>query len=263
MEWELFEKMASELATEKQTTTLMFALHNEPLLDKRLFEWVKYIKVKSGEKRCVIVTNGELLDKYGLVQMLHSGLDQLIVSLNAHAKETYEVVNAGLDFDRVMKNVHYLLSDRDMKPKVELRFALTKENEHEVPQAVNYWKARGIHTKVRGITNRAGSLDNYARLKPEDAPYTGALLGRIWRRLMATARGAIGCDLPFYQMNVLFNGDVILCCHDWNRATVVGNARTSSLREIWNSDRMNEIRQLILRKRYQQINSCRECSLAQ
>ena len=261
MEWELFEKIASELASEKQLPTVMFALHNEPLLDKRLFDWVKHIKARSPERRCIIVTNGELLDKFSLTEMLQSGLDQLIVSLNAHTRETYERINTGLDFDRVMKNIHYAVSDRDMKPKVELRFALTQKNVHEVQPAVNYWKMLGIHTKVRGITNRAGSLDNYERLRLKDAHYTGALLWRVWKRLMSTARGFIGCDLPFYQMNVLFNGDVIVCCHDWNRTTVIGNLKTSSLREVWNSDTMNKIRRKILRKRYEQINSCRECSL--
>ena len=263
MEWELFEKIASELASEKQIPTFMFALHNEPLLDKRIFEWVKHIKARNSETRCIIVTNGELLDKFSLTEMLQSGLDQLIVSLNAHTRETYESINTGLDFDRVMRNVHYLLSDRDMKPKVELRFALTRENVHEVQPAVAYWKTQGIHTKVRGITNRAGSLDNYERLKLKDVHYTGALILRVWKRLMSTARGAIGCDIPFYQMNVLFNGDVIVCCHDWNRTTVVGNLKTSSLKEVWNSERLNKIRGLIVRKKYAQINSCRECSLVE
>lgn len=64
-----------------------------------------------------------------------------------------------------------------------------------------------------------------------------------------------------FPLTFQFNGDAIICCHDWNRATVVGNARTSSLREIWNSEKINEIRRLILRKRYGQIDSCQECSL--
>ncbi len=261
MERELFERIASEIASETQPSAVMFTLHNEPLLDKRLFDWVKHIKSRSPDKYCFIATNGELLDQFSLIEMLQSGLDRLTISLNAHSKETYESINTGLDYDRVIKNVYYLLSDQSMRQKVELRFALTKENVHEVQQAVDYWKMQGIHTKVRGITNRAGSLDSYERLRLKDAHYPGALLWRVWKRLMFTARGAIGCDLPFYQMNVLFNGDVIICCHDWNRATVVGNARTSSLKEIWNSDTMNKIRRLILRKRYGQINSCRECSL--
>jgi radical SAM protein with 4Fe4S-binding SPASM domain len=77
---------------------------------------------------------------------------------------------------------------------------------------------------------------------------------------MSSARGILGCELPFRQMCILFNGDVIVCCHDWNRATIVGNVRTSSLKEIWNSEKMNEIRRLIVKKRYEQINSCKECS---
>jgi len=160
-----------------------------------------------------------------------------------------------------MKNVYSLLSDRSMRQKVELKFLLTSESAHEVQQALEYWKMQGVQTRVCVITNRAGSLKNYERLRPKDARYTGPLLWRVWKRLMSIARGVIGCELPFYQMNILFNGDIIICCHDWNRAAIVGNARTSSLRETWNSERMNGIRRLILRKRYEQINSCKECSL--
>ncbi len=261
MEWELFERIASGLVSEKQTSTLVFALHNEPLLDKRLFDWVKHVKASSSETHCIIVTNGELLDRFGLAEMVQSGLDELIISLNAHTKETYESINTGLDFDRVMKNVHYVLLDRHTKPKVKLRFALTTENAHEVKLAVDYWKTQGVCTTVRGITNRAGSLDNFQRFRLKDTDYSGKVLWTVWKRLMSVARGFTGCDLPFYQMNILFNGDVIVCCHDWNRTTVVGNVKTGSLREIWNSERMNEIRRLILRKRYEQINSCKACSL--
>ena len=71
-----------------------------------------------------------------------------------------------------------------------------------------------------------------------------------------------GCYEPFYHLNILFNGDVILYYHDWHRATVIGNVRKSSLKEIWNSQKLNDIRRLILRKKYAQIVSCRNCSLA-
>jgi len=226
-----------------------------------LFDWVKHIKSISPDKSCTIVTNGEFLDRFSITEILQSGLDRLTISLNAHSRETYESINTGLDYDRVMKNVYYLLSDRSMRRKVELKFLLTGESAHEVKQALDYWKLQEVQTRVCVITNRGGSLDNYERLRLKDTQYSGAPLWRFWKRLMFIARGVIGCELPFYQMNILFNGDAIICCHDWNRATVVGNARTSSLREIWNSDRMNGIRLLILRKRYKQINSCKECSL--
>jgi len=261
MQEDLFQRIANELMSEMQFSTVVFALHNEPLLDRRLFAWVKQIKATSPNRYCIVSTNGELLDRFSSAEIVESNLDRLTISLNAHSRETYERINVGLDYERVMNNVCHLVSDGTMRQKVELRFALTKQNVHEVKRAVDYWKDQGVRTKVRGITNRAGSLDNYESLRVKEACYNGALPWRAWKRLMSIARGAIGCDLPFYQMNVLFNGDAIICCHDWNRGTVVGSARTSSLRAIWNSEKMNDIRRLILQKRYDQIGSCRGCSL--
>ncbi len=240
---------------------LMFALHNEPLLDKRIFDWVKYIKFINTKCYCIVPTNGELLDRFTVTEMVQSGLDQMNVNLSAHSKEMYDIMNTGLDYYRVIRNVHHLLSDKFMKQKMEMRFVLTQENAHEAQRAANYWKAQGIHIKVMKITNRAGALDDYERLRLKDSHYTGPFLLRIWKRLMSAVRSMIGCELPFYQMNILFNGDVVICCCDWKRAVIVGNVKTSSVKAVWNSERMNEIRRLILQKRYEMIPSCRECSL--
>jgi radical SAM protein with 4Fe4S-binding SPASM domain len=261
MEWDLFAKIAQELASETLLPSVAFELHNEPLLDKRIFDWVKYLKSISPDKRCAIVTNGELLDSFSSTDIRQSIVDSLVISLNAHSKEIYESINNGLDYDRVMNNISCLTSDQSLRQKVMLSFVLTEQNVHEVYQAMRYWRGQGVRTRVIGVANRAGTLDNYEVMRPKTEYYGSSLPLRVWRYLMAMARGVTGCPLPFYQMNVLFNGDVILCCHDWNRASVVGNAGTSSLREVWNSERMNEIRRSILRKRYQEIASCQECSL--
>ena len=159
-----------------------------------------------------------------------------------------------------MKNVSHLLSNQSLRQIIRLSYVLTEKNVHEVHQATDYWKTQGVKTRVIGLSNRAGSLDNYerARLKPA---YRGRpLLSRVWRSLMSGTGRVIGCHLPFYQMNVLFNGDAIICCNDWSRASVVGNAGTSSLGEIWNSAKVNEIRRLLLRKRYEELDSCKECA---
>jgi len=261
MEWDLFAKIAKELASEPLLSDVVFELHNDPLLDKRIFDWVKYVKSITPDKRCTIVTNGELLDNFSSTDIRQSKVDSLVISLNAHSKEMYESMNNGLDYDRVMRNVSRLLSDQSLRQKVMLSFVLTEQNVHEVYQATLHWKGQGVRTRVMGVANRAGTLDNYERIKTRTEYYGSPLPLRIWRYLMSMARGATGCPLPFYQMNILFNGDAILCCHDWNRASVVGNAGISSLREVWISERMNEIRRLILRKRYEDITSCQGCSL--
>lgn len=262
MEWELFQKIAVEAATEPLLASVLFELHNEPLIDKRALDCVSYVKSINPNKRCAIVTNGELLDRFSLNDIIQSNLDSLTVSLNAYSKEMYESINIGLDYDRVMKNVARLLSDETTRGKLGLSFVVTEDNAHEVYKATKYWKKQGVRTRVIAeIANRAGTLDSYERLRPKTGYRGTPFLSRLWRRLMTSAGQVTGCHLPFCQMNILFNGDVILCCHDWNRATVVGNVKINSLREIWNSKRMNEVRRLIIRKRYEQIDSCRDCSI--
>ena len=73
MEWSLFAKLADETASEPLLSTVLFELHNEPLLDERIFDWVKYLKSISPDKSCVIVTNGELLDSFSAPRFSVSG----------------------------------------------------------------------------------------------------------------------------------------------------------------------------------------------
>lgn len=138
MEWDLFAKIASESVSEPLLSTVVFELHNEPLLDKRIFDWVKYIKSISPNKTTVIVTNGELLDRFSSTDIVQSNLDTLVISLNAHSKEMYESINAGLDYDKVMKNVSYLISSQPVRQKVKLGFVLTEQNVDEVYEATKY-----------------------------------------------------------------------------------------------------------------------------
>jgi MoaA/NifB/PqqE/SkfB family radical SAM enzyme len=262
MEWGLFEKIVNEMQSATRISTVGFALQNEPLLDKRLFDWIKYMKSLCPGKGCIVTTNGEPLDRFSMEEIKQSGVDRIVISLNAFSKEVYEKINVGLDFDRVMSNVSNLLADQSLRPKVELSFRLTENNQAEVRSAVNYWKTRGVRTRVMGITNRAGSLVNYEDVRLKNTAQSIPRHKRFWRDAMSRLRGVLGCEIPFHRMDILFNGKTLMCCQDWNRAVTVGNVATASIKETFNSAEMNEARRLILRKRYKQIASCKECSSA-
>lgn len=262
MEWGLFEKIVAEMKSATQIATVGFALQNEPLLDKRLFDWIRYMKSLCPDKGCIVTTNGEPLDRFSREEIRQSGVDRICISLNAFSKEMYEKINVGLDFDRVMKNVSSLLEDQSLRPKVELSFRLTRDNQTEVSAAVSYWKTRGVRTRVMGISNRAGTLVNYEAVRLKKDSQGMPRRKRYWEHAMSRLRGVLGCENPFYRMDILFNGKTLMCCQDWNRAVIAGNVATASIKEVFNSTEMNEARRLILRKRYKQIASCRECSSA-
>ena len=79
------------------------------------------------------------------------------------------------------------------------------------------------------LNNRSGVLDSAAA---EVGPLVQPLVMR--------------CHYPFYKMLVDWNGDVLFCSNDWGREIVVGNVMTSSVRELWLSPEMLEVRRSLM-----------------
>jgi radical SAM protein with 4Fe4S-binding SPASM domain len=51
------------------------------------------------------------------------------------------------------------------------------------------------------------------------------------------------CYLPFYKLVIDYNGDILLCCNDWQRKHQgLGNINKNSLQDIWYSDNFKEVR---------------------
>ena len=67
------------------------------------------------------------------------------------------------------------------------------------------------------------------------------------------------CYYPFYLMQIDWNGDVLLCVHDWKKRVRFGNVEEASLLEIWNSDRFNEYRQMLMGS-MRSAEPCRSCN---
>lgn len=259
MDRELFEKIIDELAASKYRPRLLFELHNEPLLDERIFELIKYAKSRIPGTTCATVTNGQLLDKFTLQEIKESGIDGINVSVNAYSPELYHKISGGLDFDRIINNITNLISDESLKRKTTLSFVLTRENIKEVSQALRHWKSMGVKTRTIDLLNRAGSVSKYSSLKLKNKHSIFSLPIKFGKYLIARAIDITGCYDPLYHITILFNGDVILCCDDWNRANIVGNIKNSSIKEIWNSPSLNKIRKQILRKQYNQVAACKNC----
>ncbi|MFC1968359.1 radical SAM/SPASM domain-containing protein [Chloroflexota bacterium] len=262
MTWELFKNITDELFSIKYPVMLVFELHNEPLLDDRIFDFIKYVKSRNREIGCFLVSNGQVIDNFSLQEINQSDIDGLIVSLNAHSQEMFQKLNSGLNYYRIIRNIHLLISVESLKRKLMISFVLNQETAKEIPQALDYWKSMDVKTRIIELNNRAGTIADYNSMTLRSSNINFSLTEIIGRYLIDCTIGIIGCYETFYHMNILYNGDVIICCDDWNRATIVGNVRDKTIKQVWNSPPMNEVRRLILKKKYDQISSCRNCSKA-
>lgn len=77
-------------------------------------------------------------------------------------------------------------------------------------------------------------------------------------------KGPISCNAtPFYDHNVLLpNGDVLLCCMDYNRRHVIGNLIVDNYYEIFSGKVMAEIHRENMRSEFSAHSICRSCEWA-
>ncbi len=218
MEPELYDKIIKEVTAQPLLAGIMYELHNELRLDKRLPNWIKHFKSNNPDNWCIVVTSGELLDTFSLQQIKETDIDQIMVSLNAHSRETYQLVNHGLDYERVTANILNLLADSDLKKRLQINFAVTENNIHEIGRAAQYWYEKGIKTRIMSIINRAGTLKDYKHFELKKEYKGQPLPFHLWRSFIDSLGRLTGCHHLFVHMNILFNGDVILCCHDWGKS---------------------------------------------
>ncbi len=162
----------------------------------------------------------------------------------------------GLSWKQVNHNLE-LIANSPFLPKINifLRYIQQTENEAEYPAFQHYWNKRGLNVLAFEINNRAGTVKNYMRLLPNRSFFLRRLRKGMGRRFF---KGV--CPHAFSIMQVLHNGDVTLCANDWSNREVLGNANQSSLRQIYNTPRFQEIRTLMAEGRFEEIPACKDCS---
>ncbi len=70
------------------------------------------------------------------------------------------------------------------------------------------------------------------------------------------------CTSPFDDVVILWNGDVVLCCYDYDGFNVIGNINDSPLKKIWSSRRVKSLRETFSTLQTDALKLCGNCYLA-
>jgi len=234
---DLYEKIIDESAKRRVLRLAPF-LQNEPLRDPKIHERVAYAKSKMPRYTQIrLISNGALLTEEVGYKLIHAGLDKLIISIQSIEKEVYEETMRGLTFEKTMENVTKFVELKESlgtkNPDLEIWMVRTKYVEDKLKEHKAFWKDRGIKLKARKLNNQASpELEERMRLR-------GDIPNDDWAY-------ASHCSIPFWRAWITWTGDMILCCADWHRSTVLGNIYESSIEEIWNDAPYREYRERML-----------------
>ena len=68
------------------------------------------------------------------------------------------------------------------------------------------------------------------------------------------------CNYPSYKFFLDYNGDVLMCSHDWGKKNILGNLKNQSLKDIWLSEKSMDARKK-LNNADRTLSPCNVCDV--
>ncbi len=200
-----------------------FYVVGEPLLDKRLKDFIKYAK-DLGYSYVYITTNGLLANLERVKELVDNGLDSIKYSINASNKIDYKMIHRTDGFDIVMKNlkeVYKWKKNNNIKLKVFVSYISINNtrNEKEIDELFKNICDEYI---VMPAINQGGlipTINDISTKKDEDV----------------NGHFKLPCPYPFNSVVVTVEGYLTACCMDFENLLAYADLNKKSLKESWNN----------------------------
>jgi wyosine [tRNA(Phe)-imidazoG37] synthetase (radical SAM superfamily) len=268
MPFELYASLIGQMAEWDARDALDFvALHwfGEPLLHPQLGEMLTLAgqrlphllqrgALRNPVRGLSLSTNATLLDEAHARMLLDSPLTWLGVSVDGSDPETYEAMRVGGVFEQVVANVTHLLEINRREPRafptVAVQVIVTRTTAPQLGEFAARWEkllggAANARVELKPYTDWAGQVQAEELCAPDrrtDFLYLNC--GYLWDTMAIGADGAVG-----------------LCCYDVNARHDLGDARETSLYDLWHGASLNALRARMARGQLADLPLCANCAM--
>ncbi len=245
--------------TSKSVFYINYYFQGEPFLHPQFLDLIR--QAKKHKIYTATSTNAHFIDQKKAEEIIDSGLDRLIISIDGLTQETYENYRVHGNLAKVIEATKLLIAAKKEKksatPHLIFQFLAVKPNEHEIPAVFSLGKELGID-EVRIKTAQLYDYKNGNSLMPENEKYS-----RYVRTTDGTYKLKYKTGNHCWRMwsgSVLtWDGKVVPCCFDKDAQHVLGTIEQTPFNEIWNHKKYKNFRQAVLTGR-NQIDICQNCS---
>ncbi len=243
----------------RQLMYVTFYFQGEPLLLKAFPEMVKFIK-----KHRILVatsTNGHFLNAEMAMQLVESGLDRLIISLDGTDEATYTQYRRNGEFDRVIQNIKTMVETKrqakSSSPWIELQFIVFGHNEHQIDEIKSL--ARSLQVDQLSLkTAQIYSFEQGSPLIPSKQEFSRYAKNEEGN-YQIKSKLPNHCHRSWNTAVVTWDGDWVPCCFDKDAQYRFGNLHKDTVAQIKNKEPYRNFLTQIRRDR-KQIDICRNCT---
>ena len=235
----MFSKVIDE-ASLNSCKAITLASRGEPTLHKDLPEMLELIR----EKNFLDVkmnTNATKLNEILCRSILSSGVNELVFSVDAGTKDTYEAIRVGGKFDDVVQNINTFNEIRRTEfpdSRTVTRISGVKVNDsQDLDQMTEFWSERVDQVTIKPASPRWDSYNNELtyRLEP--------------------------CELLWERLYVWYDGKINPCDFDYKSYLSVGNIEEISIKDAWLGKGYNKLREAHSAAKRGKITPCDRCPM--
>lgn len=235
-----FEKLITE-AIEMGTRSLKLNYMNEPLLLPDLEDYIIYAK-KAGMINIFFSTNGSLLTAERSASLIKAGVTKIFISIDSVNARMYAKQRRQANYELVVENTKKFIEIRNSMglkyPLVRVNFLKNAENIGHEKEFIKIWE--GIADMII-IQEMNELIDNTSGI------------------FLNTDKTDYKCSFPFKQLVVDARGRILPCCCMNGIGHQIGHMKNLSLKEAWNSPKIEYLRNLHKNGDFMSDEICRRC----
>ncbi|MFT2111658.1 radical SAM/SPASM domain-containing protein [Marinomonas sp. 2405UD68-3] len=228
------KKILNEI--EGSTQIIGPGLWSEPLMGKDILMNLENIKLRG--LKISLNTNALLLNKEIASKLIEIGVDSITISIDATTNDTLKLIRGIRKLEKIEKHITQFLELRGEKsiPRLGVSFTKQPENIHEEQDFIKKWTEVVDFVRVGEIFEN-GKFPN----------------------IKVDQKKRIPCPELYNTMAIHTNGDVSICCLDGFKDVIVGNAVKEGVENVWNGEKLNEIRNHHELGQWDKIPFCKNC----
>ena len=201
-----FEEIVNKVMEKENIKFITITGFGEPLADKNLDKKIEFINKKYPKVKIIIFTNASLLTPKLIDRLLKLNIFKINFSVNGTRKNYKRFM--GLVYDDTIKKINlFLKSKGELKkefPLINMSLMILDDNKEDVKEFINTWIEKADSVMTYLPSDWAGGIDHGVVKTP--------FKDKRWP-----------CMALWRYVTVDVDGNVILCCRDYESEFKLGN----------------------------------------
>jgi radical SAM protein with 4Fe4S-binding SPASM domain len=240
MDLDLFKNIIDQ-ANEIGVGAITIASRGEPTLHKNLGEMLRYTRDKENIFEIKLNTNGTKLTEDLCYEIFESEVNQLVISADHYEKKTFEELRKNSNFENIVKNVTMLF---EIRKKLKNTITEIRVSGIDFYKSTDKNKFYDFWIKISDEVTMGNALERWDTYNNKIHPDINDPCENLWDR-----------------MYIWFDGKVNPCDADYKSYLSYGNVNEYSIKQLWNNNKIKNIRDKHLINQRSEIDPCNKCGV--